>query len=121
MKDLELLIHQALRGKRVTQSLLRQHLTRKYAVDIARPLTTGIFLGTVSDSVEEQQAQGRMDGVSYWRVVQNKGHLHSTFPSGVVRHTASVKTEGHKILSGTEKEPPTVPLTTETRWEFPEA
>ena len=83
-------------GKVVTMSSLRARLARDAGADMARPMTTGIFLKIVAFAAEENRTLGN-DVTPYWRVVKDGGKLNDKFPEGVTLHQELLESEGHSI------------------------
>jgi len=51
---------------------------------------------------------GSVDITPYWRTLKSKGELNEKYPGGVEAQAALLKGEGHTILPGKSKKPPTV-------------
>ncbi len=66
-------------GKLTTIGEIRKYLAKKYDVDFACPLTTGIFLRIVAEAVEENKQNGIEDNTPYWRVIKDDGSLNPKF------------------------------------------
>ncbi len=66
-------------GKLSTVGEIRKYLAKKFDVDFACPLTTGIFLRIVAEAVEENRENGIADNTPYWRVIKDDGSLNQKF------------------------------------------
>ncbi len=69
-------------GKLTTVKTLREYMAKKYAVDFACPLTTGIFLRIVAEATEENKQKNINDNTPYWRVIKDDGTINPKFPGG---------------------------------------
>ncbi len=110
-KDVEMLVRLVRRGELVTLAMLRRRLAQDYRVDIACPLTTGIFLWMVANAAFEDITMQRTTQETvtpYWRVVNNDGSLYPKFPGGVEVQAILLQEEGHEIVEGRGKKPPRV-------------
>jgi len=82
-------------GKLITVDLIRERIAKKHGVDIACPLTTGIFIWIVANAAEET---GGKDGTPYWRTLKKNGMLNEKYPGGIERHKKLLEKEGHEIM-----------------------
>ncbi len=99
-KDVEIVIRQVKEGELITPSILRKRLASLYQVDLACPLTTGIFLWIVAHAAFEdiQMRRATQRTVTpYWRVVKNDGTLFHKFPGGVDVQKTLLEEEGYTI------------------------
>lgn len=106
--DVDALIRKTKKGKLVTVSEIRSRLARDNKVDIACPLTTGIFIRIAAEAAEEDLRNGRRRVTPYWRVIRDDGSLNEKFPGGVKAQSGRLKEEGHSIAPATGKKPPKV-------------
>lgn len=106
--DIDALIRKTKRGKLVTVSEIRSKLARDNQVDVACPLTTGIFIRIAAEAAEEDLRTGRKRVTPYWRVIRDDGSLNEKFPGGVKAQSQRLKEEGHTIAPGKGKKPPRV-------------
>jgi hypothetical protein len=106
--DVDALIRRVQRGKLVTQTQLRECLARKYRVDQACPLTTGIFVRIAAEAAEEARRAGKSRITPYWRVVRDDGSLNEKFPGGSPAQARRLRAEGLPIAAGKGKKPPRV-------------
>jgi alkylated DNA nucleotide flippase Atl1 len=106
--DVDALIRKTKKGKLVTVSEIRGRLARDNQVDVACPLTTGIFVRIVAEAAEEDLRNGRKQVTPYWRVIRDDGSLNEKFPGGVKQQSRRLKEEGHTIASGKGKRPPSI-------------
>ncbi len=106
--DVDALIRKVRKGKLVTQTQLRQRLARKYKVDHACPLTTGIFVRIAAEAAEEDRRGGKSRITPYWRVVRDDGGLNEKFPGGPPAQARRLRSEGFSIAVGKGMKPPRV-------------
>jgi alkylated DNA nucleotide flippase Atl1 len=81
------------RGTLITLNEICSQLAGKRKTDYCCPLTTGIFVMTVANAIEE----GRRD-VPYWRTIKSNGELNEKYPGGAERHKKLLEKEGFRIL-----------------------
>lgn len=103
--DVDALIRKATKGKLVTVSEIRSRLARDNGVDVACPLTTGIFIRIAAEAAEEDLRNGRRRVTPYWRVIRADGSLNEKFPGGARAQSQRLKNEGHAIKPGKGKKP----------------
>ena len=106
--DVDALIRKTRKGKLVTVSEIRSRLARDNSVDVACPLTTGIFIRIAAEAAEEDLRNGRKQITPYWRVIRDDGSLNEKFPGGVKGQSQRLKAEGHLISPAKGKKPPKV-------------
>src|SRR5262245_26269575 len=106
--DVDALIRKTKKGKLVTVYEIRARLARDNNVDVACPLTTGIFIRISAEAAEEDSRNGKKQVTPYWRVIRDDGSLNEKFPGGVKSQSRRLKEEGHSIAAGKGKQPPKV-------------
>ncbi|MBI1749244.1 MAG: MGMT family protein [Acidobacteria bacterium] len=106
--DVDALIRTVRKGKLVTQTQLRERLARKYRVDHACPLTTGIFVRIIAEVAEEDRRAGKSRVTPYWRVVRDDGSLNEKLPGGPPAQARRLRAEGFAIAAGKGRKPPRV-------------
>ena len=95
--DVDALIRKTKRGKLVTVSEIRSRLARDNNVDVACPLTTGIFIRIAAEAAQEDLGNGKKQITPYWRVIRDDGSLNEKFPGGVKAQSQRLKQEGHTV------------------------
>ena len=65
------------KGKVITVKEIREVLAKKHGVDIACPLTTGIFIWIVANMAEEEKKN-----IPYWRTLKSNGQLNEKYLGG---------------------------------------
>ena len=106
--DVDALIRKVRQGKLVTVTQLRGELAKRNRVDVACPLTTGIFIRIAAEAAEEGRRSGEKAVTPYWRVLSSDGGLNPKFPGGVAAQRRRLSIEGHKVGRPRGKKPPTV-------------
>jgi hypothetical protein len=106
--DVDALIRKTKKGKLITVAEIRARLASDNKVDVACPLTTGIFVRIAAEAAEEDARNGKKQITPYWRVIRDDGSLYEKFPGGVKAQSRRLKEEGHTITPGKDKKPPTV-------------
>ena len=106
--DVDALIRKVKRGKLVTQDEIRRRLAKDFKVNVACPITTGIFVRIAAEAAEEDLRGGKRQITPYWRVIKPDGSLNEKFPGGTKAQAASLRKEGHRIQPGKGKKPPLV-------------
>jgi hypothetical protein len=86
------------KGKLVTINELRSALAKKHGVDIACPITTGIFSWIAAHAADEAACQGAKKITPYWRTLKTGGELNPKYPGGVAGLTRRLRSEGHKVV-----------------------
>jgi hypothetical protein len=79
-------------GKTITIDVIRNRLAISHNVDIACPITTGLFISIAAKSYAEGD-----DWVPYWRTLKRNWELNAKFPGGVEDHRDKLVSEGHII------------------------
>ena len=95
-------------GKVTTINRIRETLAKKHNATIGCPITTGIFAWVAAHAAAEALAGGKKDITPYWRTLKLGGELNEKYPGGIEAQAAQLKKEGHEIIPGKGKRPPTV-------------
>jgi len=91
------------KGKLITMTQIGQRLRQAHNVDIACPMTTGIFAWIVAHAAEESAAAGAADVVPWWRVLKTGGLLNPKYPGGGKIQKDRLEAEGHRIIKKGKK------------------
>ena len=86
------------RGRLTTINEIRAALAKKHGVNIACPITTGIFAWIAAHAAEEAAAEGRKRITPYWRTLKTGGELNSKYPGGIPALKKRLQAEGHQIV-----------------------
>ncbi|MCD6528066.1 MGMT family protein [bacterium] len=106
--DIKVLIGKVKKGKLITQEKIREKLTKKFKVNAACPITTGIFIRIVAEAAEEEKSQGKKGITPWWRVIKSDGSLNPKFPGFPKLQANYLKKEGFTILAGKGKKLPRI-------------
>jgi alkylated DNA nucleotide flippase Atl1 len=77
----------------ICMKLARQHGTKGCC-----SLTTGIFIMTAANAVEEARQEGKLLDIPYWRTLKADGYLNPKYPGGQEGHKRLLEREGHKVV-----------------------
>src|SRR6059036_3111969 len=97
-REVDALMKQVPRGKVTTINELRAALARQHRVDIACPITTGIFAWIAAHAAEEATAAGKSNVTPYWRTLKSGGQLNEKYPGGIPRLKKRLEAEGHRVF-----------------------
>lgn len=92
------------KGKLITINEIRDKLAKKHKVDMACPITTGIFAWIAAHAAEEARAAGKHRITPYWRTVKNGGELNAKYPGGLAAIKRKLREEGHRIVRRGKRE-----------------
>jgi len=88
------------RGKLITIREICREIAKNHHVKGCCSLTTGIFIMSIANAVEEAIAQGDKSALSkipYWRTLKADGFLNEKYPGGLEGHKKRLEKEGHEI------------------------
>jgi hypothetical protein len=86
------------KGKLVTINELRAALAKKHGVDIACPITTGIFSWIAAHAADEAAREGAKKITPYWRTLKTGGELNPKYPGGLTELKKRLRSEGHAFV-----------------------
>lgn len=96
-KEVDGLIRAIPKGKLASTDTLRGVLAKRHKVDVACPMTTGIFVGISAKAAVEEEETGAKRIAPWWRVVMSDGKLREKSPGGVAEHKRRLAAEGFKF------------------------
>ena len=96
--EVDELMRQVPRRSVATINELRAALARKHHVDIACPITTGIFSWIAAYAADEAAKSGTQRITPYWRILKTGGELNPKYPGGVTALKRRLRNEGHTIV-----------------------
>jgi hypothetical protein len=96
--EVDALMRQVPRGRLTTINELRAALARRHEVDLACPITTGIFAWIAAHAAEEAAAGGSKRVTPYWRTLKTGGELNTKYPGGIVALKKRLLAEGHRVF-----------------------
>ena len=74
-------------------------IAAKHGIKGCCSLTTGIFIMTAANAVEEERENNRDLGVPYWRTLKADGFLNEKYPGGAENHKKLLEAEGFSVSS----------------------
>jgi hypothetical protein len=89
------------KGSLVTIVEICKKIAEKHNVKGCCSLTTGIFIMTIANAVEEAKAKGEkssLTDIPYWRTLKADGFLNPKYPGGQEAHKKLLVKEGFKII-----------------------
>ena len=96
--EVDELMRRVPKGRLVTINELRAALAKKHRVDIACPITTGIFSWIAAHAADESAREGVKRITPYWRTLKTGGELNPKYPGGIPELSKRLRREGHKIV-----------------------
>ena len=94
------------KGRLITIWEICRNIAKKHDVKACCSLTTGIFIMTIANAVEEAIVQGDrspLAKIPYWRTLKADGFLNEKFPGGLEAHKKRLIKEGHEIIARGKK------------------
>jgi hypothetical protein len=91
--EVDELMQRVPKGKLVTINELRSALAKKHNVNIACPITTGIFAWIAANAADETKGRN-----PYWRTLKAGGELNPKYPGGIPALRQKLHAEGHKVV-----------------------
>jgi alkylated DNA nucleotide flippase Atl1 len=92
------IMKQVPKGKLTTIVEICKKIARQYNVEACCSLTTGIFIMTAANAVEEANREGKSLEIPYWRTLKADGSLNSKYPGGQEAHKKLLEQEGHGVI-----------------------
>jgi hypothetical protein len=81
------------KGRLITITELRTALATRHKVNVACPITTGIFAWIAANAAEETKGDN-----PYWRTLKSGGELNAKYPGGITALRRKLEAEGHKVI-----------------------
>jgi|ERR1043166_2531637 hypothetical protein len=97
--EVDELMRRVPKGKLVTINELRTALAKKHGVNIACPITTGIFSWIAAHAADEAARDGAKQITPYWRTLKTGGELNPKYPGGIPSLTKRLREEGHRVIT----------------------
>ncbi len=92
------IMKQVPKGKLITIVEICKTIAKQHGVKACCTLTTGIFIMTAANAVEEASREGKSLDIPYWRTLKADGFLNPKYPGGQEGHKRLLEQEGHKVL-----------------------
>jgi len=96
--EVEEIMRKVPKGKLITIYEICRTLANKYNVQACCTLTTGIFIMTTANAVEEAIREGKKNPNPYWRTLKADGFLNEKYPGGTDGHKRLLEKEGFKVV-----------------------
>ncbi len=84
-------------GKLITIVEICKRVAENHGVKGCCSLTTGIFIMTAANAVEEAANLGKDLKIPYWRTLKAQGFLNEKYPGGIQAHQRLLEVEGFTI------------------------
>ncbi len=94
------------RGKVITIREICQEIAKNHHVKGCCSLTTGIYIMSIANAVEEAVIQGdrsTLSKIPYWRTLKADGFLNEKYPGGLEGHKKRLEKEGYKVIARGKK------------------
>lgn len=85
-------------GKLMTIVEICKNIAKQHKVKACCSLTTGIFVMTAANAVEEAAREGKDLAIPYWRTLKAGGFLNEKYPGGVEAHRQLLEREGFQVI-----------------------
>ena len=87
------------KGRLMTIVEVCRQIAKNHDVEACCSLTTGIFIMTAANAVEEARKQGKSLDIPYWRTLKAGGFLNEKYPGGQEAHKRLLEGEAFKVLA----------------------
>ena len=91
------------KGKLITIAEICRKIAAQYNVKACCSLTTGIFIMTAANAVEEASKEGKSLRIPYWRTLKADGFLNEKYPGGQEAHKRLLEAENFKVIARGKK------------------
>ena len=85
-------------GKLTTIAEVCKKLATRHNTKGCCSLTTGIFIMTAANAVEEARREGKFLDIPYWRTLKADGYLNPKYPGGQQAHKRLLEHEGYEVV-----------------------
>jgi len=90
-------------GRLTTLVEVCRQIARNHDVKGCCSLTTGIFIMTAANAVEEASREGKVLDIPYWRTVKADGYLNDKYPGGQEAHKRLLEEENFRVIARGKK------------------
>ena len=90
-------------GKLITIVEICKQIARYHGVKACCSLTTGIFIMTAANAVEEAGREGKSLDIPYWRTLKADGFLNEKYPGGQETHKRLLEGENFRVIARGKK------------------
>jgi len=91
------------KGRLITIVEICRQIARNHDVKGCCSLTTGIFIMTAANAVEEARRQGEPLDIPYWRTLKVDGFLNEKYPGGQEAHKRLLEGENFQVIARGKK------------------
>jgi hypothetical protein len=81
-------------GKLITIVEICRKIAARHQVRGCCSLTTGIFITTIANAMEEMKKEGKAGATPYWRTLKADGSLNDKYPGGAAAQKILLANEG---------------------------
>jgi alkylated DNA nucleotide flippase Atl1 len=97
------IMKQVPKGKLITIVEICKKIAGQHDVEGCCSLTTGIFIMTAANAVEEASKEGKSLGIPYWRTLKTDGFLNEKYPGGQEAHKRLLEEENFRVIARGKK------------------
>jgi len=97
------IMKQVPKGKLITIVEICKQIARNHGVKACCSLTTGIFIMTAANAVEEAVREGKSLDIPYWRTLKADGFLNEKYPGGQEAHKRLLEGENFRVIARGKK------------------
>ena len=97
------IMKQVPKGRLITIVEVCRQIARNHGVKACCSLTTGIFIMTAANAVEEARREGKSPDISYWRTLKADGFLNEKYAGGQEAHKKLLERENFRVIARGKK------------------
>jgi hypothetical protein len=97
------IMKQVPKGRLITIVEVCRQIARNNDVKACCSLTTGIFIMTAANAVEEASKEGKSLDIPYWRTLKTDGFLNGKYPGGQEAHKKLLEEAHFKVIARGKK------------------
>jgi alkylated DNA nucleotide flippase Atl1 len=97
------IMKQVPKGKLITIVEICKKIAGQHDVKACCSLTTGIFIMTAANAVEEASKEGKSLDIPYWRTLKTDGFLNEKYPGGQEAHKKLLEEEDFRVIARGKK------------------
>jgi alkylated DNA nucleotide flippase Atl1 len=93
------IMKQVPKGRLITIVEICKKIAGQHDVKGCCSLTTGIFIMTAANAVEEASKEGKSLDIPYWRTLKANGFLNEKYPGGQEAHKRLLEGENFRVIA----------------------
>jgi alkylated DNA nucleotide flippase Atl1 len=97
------IMKQVPQGRLITIVEVCRQIAKNHGAKACCSLTTGIFIMTAANAVEEASKEGKSLDIPYWRTLKADGFLNEKYPGGQEAHKRLLEREDFKVVARGKK------------------